>query len=283
VVKIPRIACFVAFVTAAISFLGAVFGSIVTLPFALIPLFAGVGILRKHMWSAYGFALYLFAQSLTLAGLLIRAGDPRSTPDAIGSLGLTLFLGCLFLFAGRLLASVGPSRGIVWPWIMISLVSTVPLLFVQAFLIPSGAMEDTLLVGDRILVQRFPRPQIQRADMVAFVYPVDRNQKFVKRVIGIAATTSESPTKSFYRNGIPLKEPYALHRSGFEDSYRDNFPSEPNTSFAAGDKMLKKHVVNGEVVVPERSYFVLGDNRDNSLDSRYWVSSALKILSVSPC
>jgi hypothetical protein len=202
VVKIPRIACFVAFVTAAISFLGAVFGSIVTLPFALIPLFAGVGILRKHMWSAYGFALYLFAQSLTLAGLLIRAGDPRSTPDAIGSLGLTLFLGCLFLFAGRLLASVGPSRGIVWPWIMISLVSTVPLLFVQAFLIPSGAMEDTLLVGDRILVQRFPRPQIQRADMVAFVYPVDRNQKFVKRVIGIASTTSESPTKSFIETGF---------------------------------------------------------------------------------
>jgi len=132
-------------------------------------------------------------------------------------------------------------------------------------------MEDTLLIGDRILVQRWPRPNVARDMVVVFVYPIDRRQVFVKRVIGIPGDHIRISSKTVYRNGTPLDEPYAEHRTNYVDSYRDQFPSKPPPQVARTvADMLNNHVLNGEVVVPERSYFVLGDNRDNSLDSRYW-------------
>jgi len=104
-----------------------------------------------------------------------------------------------------------------------------------------------------------------------FAYPVDRSQTFVKRVIGVPGDRIRIISKAVYRNGIALVEPYAVHKTDYEDSYRDNFPSEPNVRLppSAAD-MLGKHIVSGDVVVPDRCYFVLGDNRDNSFDSRYW-------------
>jgi signal peptidase I len=88
-------------------------------------------------------------------------------------------------------------------------------------------MEDTLLIGDRILVQRFPKPSLTRGDMIVFVYPIDRRQTFVKRVIGVPGDQIRIIDKTVHRNGAALKEPYAVHKTNYVDSYRDNFPSEP--------------------------------------------------------
>ena len=180
-------------------------------------------------------------------------------------------LAALFLFAGKALAAAGSKRGWALPWIAVSALLILPFVFVQAFVIPTGAMEDTLLIGDRILVRHFPRINPGRGDLIVFAYPVDRSQTFVKRIIGVAGDRIRISAQIVYRNGTALKEPYAMHKAPYPDSYRDNFPSEPYFALQdAGQQMLKKHVVNGEVVVPEGKYFVLGDNRDNSLDSRYW-------------
>lgn len=268
----PRVAYVVAFVMAGSVVITAVIGNpVLLLPFALIPLMAGVGILRRRVWSAYGFALYLFGQLLLVPLVLFRSGGLAARPPGIISASVSLaVLIALFLFAGKTLAAAGSERGRVFPWIAVSALCSLPLLFVQPFVIPTGAMEDTILIGDHILVQRFPKPRLARGDIVVFVYPVDRRQTFVKRLIGVSGDHIRISGKTVYRNGAALREPYANHKTDYVDAYRDNFPSEPDTPFAAGKEMLKKHVVNGEVVVPEGKYFVLGDNRDSSLDSRYW-------------
>jgi signal peptidase I len=252
--------------------ISAVSGQIVLLLFAVIPLLAGIGILRKRTWSAYGMALYFFAQLIPAFVILFRSPGSVAKPGAIiASAGLSVMVGCLFLFAGRSLAKAGAVRGRPVPWIAISALFSVPLLFLQPFVIPTGAMEDTLLIGDRIIVQRFPMPAVTRGDVIVFAYPVDRRQTFVKRVIGVAGDRIRLANKLVYRNGMLLAEPYALHKTDYQDPYRDNFPSEPNMPLPErAEDMLAKHVVNGEVVVPQGSYFVMGDNRDSSLDSRYW-------------
>jgi signal peptidase I len=270
--KIPRIASIVAFVMTGLVVVSALMGQMVLLAFAVIPLAAGIGILRRRVWSAYGFALYLFAQLLLMPFVLIRSGGlTASVPETIASIALTLVLAVLFLLAGRSLVAAGSRRGWAAPWIAVSAVFTIPVLFVQPFVIPTSAMEDTLLIGDRILVRCFPAPSVVHGDIVVFRYSLDRRQTYVKRVIGVPGDRIRISGKVVYRNGAVLKEPYAVHKTDYIDPYRDNFPSEPNAPYADATRdMLKNHVVNGEVVVPERSYFVLGDNRDSSLDSRYW-------------
>jgi signal peptidase I len=155
---------------------------------------------------------------------------------------------------------------------------------VQAFVIPTGSMEDTLLIGDHLLVDKIayapsgpvskyllPYTPVKRGDIIVFRYPVDIRQTFVKRCMGVPGDRIRLINKQVYLNGVKLDEPYKVHKSDFIDSYRDNFPSEPNVMVDRGAiDMLTKNVVNGEVVVPPNVYFAMGDNRDNSLDSRYW-------------
>jgi signal peptidase I len=156
---------------------------------------------------------------------------------------------------------------------------------VQAFVIPTGSMEDTLLIGDHLLVDKLayapsgkvskyilPYEEPQHGDIIVFRYPVDISQTFVKRVIGVPGDHLKIVNQQIYRNGIKLNEPYVYHKNPYPDSYRDNFPSsEPNLMLMPrASEMLANNVVNGEVVVPPSSFFAMGDNRDNSLDSRYW-------------
>ncbi|MDQ2777157.1 MAG: signal peptidase I [Acidobacteriota bacterium] len=158
---------------------------------------------------------------------------------------------------------------------------------VQAFVIPTGSMEDTLLIGDHLLVDKLayapagpvskyllPYEEPKHGDIIVFRYPGDISQTFVKRVIGVPGDHLKMVNRIVYRNGVPLYEPYVYHKFPY-DASRDNFPGEPYI-FAEGLQaqlqrdMLDHHVTNGEVIVPPHSYFAMGDNRDNSLDGRYW-------------
>lgn len=269
---VPRIAAAVAFLAAGTVFLGAIGGQIAMLLFVVPPLLAGIGILRYRAWSAYGFAFFEVAQLLLLSLILLRPGhgDVQGRAAAVIA-AITALLITLFWFAGRSLAKTGHVKGRAWPWVVLSALYTLPFCFVQTFVIPTGSMEDTLLLGDRIVVQTFPRPNPQRGDLITFRFPFDRRQTSIKRVIGMAGDRIHFSAKQVYRNGSLLSEPYAVHKFPMED-YRDNFPTgavriplDPGAQ-----DMLARHVVHGDVVVPAGKYFVLGDNRDNSLDSRYW-------------
>jgi signal peptidase I len=224
------------------------------------------------VWSAYGLGLFVLAQLAVLVIAIARSHGAIATQgELMSAFVILLLLASVFLLAGRSLANTGGRSGNPVAWIVTAAVLTLPWIFLQPFVIPTAGMEGTLLVGDRILVHRFPKPSIHRGELIAFSYPVDRRQSFVKRVIGVQGDRIRIANKVVYRNGQPMNEPYASNRTEFIDTYRDNFPSQPYLQLASqGKDMLEQHVQNGEVVVPEGSYFVLGDNRDNSLDSRYW-------------
>jgi len=143
--------------------------------------------------------------------------------------------------------------------------------FLQAYVIAAGSMEKSLDVGDHILVNKMVQGnQIKQGDLVVFRYPQDRNQTFVKRAIGLPGDHIRIIDKQVIRNGRRLVEPYVQHQTSATDPYRDNFPAAaPDYVLQSGLDMLAHNVTGGEVIVPAGSLFVMGDNRDNSYDSRY--------------
>lgn len=156
---------------------------------------------------------------------------------------------------------------------------------IQAFQIPSESMENTLLIGDYLLVDKvhyatgglwghiLPYSEIHRGDIAVFRYPVHPQQHFVKRVIGVPGDHVRMHDKRVYVNGKLVTEPYVVFHSPVPDAYRDDFPAPGYLSAAVESKWweeMRDVVKNGELIVPRDKYFVLGDNRDESLDSRYW-------------
>jgi signal peptidase I len=244
----------------------------VVLPLALIPLVAAIGILRRNIWSARGFALYQLCGIVLVLFLGVRTTLPSADrATLIATASLTLLLAVLFFLAARSLARAEGKLGRPQLWIAVSVFVVFPLFFLQAFSIPTASMEDTLLVGDFVLVQRWPKPVVARGDAIVLPYPLDPHEDHIKRIVGVAGDRLRIANKVLYRNGAPVTEPYARHKTTYIDAYRDNFPSQPNTPLQPpAQDMLTSHVVNGEVVVPAGKYFVMGDNRDNSLDSRYF-------------
>ena len=156
---------------------------------------------------------------------------------------------------------------------------------VQAFQIPSESMEKTLLVGDYLLVDKahyghsgwwdwlLPYRPIHRQDIIVFRYPVNPRQHFVKRVVAVPGDHVRLVNKHVYVNGVREDDGYATFNWAWRDRFRDNFPD----GGFYGDKISAKWFLqaqrlmdDGDLIVPEGSYFVLGDNRDDSYDSRYW-------------
>ena len=155
----------------------------------------------------------------------------------------------------------------------------------QSFVIPSGSMEGTLLTGDHLIVDKLtfappgklasrllPYRDVRRGDIIVFRDPVDLNLTLVKRAIGIPGDRLHLVDKRLILNGHAATEPYVRHIAPYIDPYRDNFPAAPPEPgvMPPALAMLGDHVVEGELVVPPGSIFAMGDNRDNSLDSRYW-------------
>ncbi len=138
---------------------------------------------------------------------------------------------------------------------------------VQAFKIPSGSMKPTLLIGDHILVSKFiygvkipyfrntliPVRDPKRGEIIVFIYPEDRSKDFIKRVIGVSGDTIEIRSKKIFLNGMPYEDKYGVYVDDFvipgANQPRDNF---------------------GHVTFPKGAVFVMGDNRDQSYDSRFW-------------
>jgi signal peptidase I len=158
---------------------------------------------------------------------------------------------------------------------------------VQAFEIPSSSMENTLLIGDHVFVNReqfaprthwagplLPYRQIHRGDIVVFLSPAEPGLYVVKRIMGIPGDRIHLRDGVVYRNGEKLDEPYVIHSSPeAPNPYRDNFPAVPPEGYGAYPEWqaaLPSYIQGGDIVVPPNSFFGMGDNRDVSLDSRFW-------------
>jgi signal peptidase I len=155
----------------------------------------------------------------------------------------------------------------------------------QPFRIPSESMESTLLVGDFLLVNKqtvsssdgsagiLPSAAIHRGDIVVFHDPVDATLHLVKRVIGLPGDRLRLHAGQVFINGHALIEPYAVYRAAPPDNFRDNFPR-----LQSADPEIDSHwwirmrslIDNGDLIIPTGNYFVMGDNRNDSEDSRYW-------------
>ena len=169
----------------------------------------------------------------------------------------------------------------VFDWIKSIFIALVIALFIRAFIveafkIPSSSMENTLLIGDHILVNRFiygvkmpftgykiiPVKEPKRGDVVVFKFPPNPKIYFIKRCIGTPGDTLKMINKVLYVNGRKVIEPFVIHKDP-NICGRNRVSLVCRTRFGSRDNW-------GPVVVPKGKYFMMGDNRDNSYDSRYW-------------
>jgi signal peptidase I len=194
------------------------------------------------------------------------------------------------------LRRVNRSRGrtwrVMWEWAKSFQVAILVFLFVRAFIveafkIPSGSMERTLLVGDFLLVNKLVygaevpfvgkrRPALREprlGDVVVFQWPQDVSKNFVKRLVGMPGDTLAMENGTLIRNGRPVRERYVVHTDPGMDPAADDFRWQRDYLVRSAEAYTGYHPSRnnwGPIVVTPKHYFMLGDNRDNSLDSRYW-------------
>jgi signal peptidase I len=178
------------------------------------------------------------------------------------------------------------NRGFIAEWtVTIALLLFATTTLVQAFVIPSASMVGTLLIGDHVLVDKLvyappgaisrhvlPYRDVRRGDIIVFRYPLNIKEDYVKRAIGVPGDHIHFASQKLILNGKQVNEPYTIHSDAYPNFYRDNFPAGPPNMPLRPEaaQMLEDHVVGGELVVPPGYVFAMGDNRDDSDDSRYW-------------
>lgn len=228
--------------------------------------------IRRHQaWAALAGAGWMLVPVL----LVVTTHHIRSWPaEIIASVALQLLAGIWFLRAAWRLRAETPSSA-AWPWMLLLGLFCVEQVCFRPFVQPSSSMRPTILEGDKYFVNtiRWRTGAIpRRDDIVTFRYPLNPEIDYVKRVIGLPGDRLHFEKNSLVLNGRLTNEPYVIHTLSFPDEYRDNFPNgaaSPQIRPSARD-MIARYVKDGELVVPTEHYFLLGDNRDVSDDSRYW-------------
>jgi signal peptidase I len=250
------------------------FNPFVAIPEAAIAIVAAVGLKRADAWAGYGYALFLCSSAAAAwygSWQMGNARDPR-----VGVIGVVMLAAAAFAFlAGKALAvNAERSRGreVAWalPWLFVAAIPFSLAIFFNLVEVSTPSMEPTLLAGDSVLVRRV-FSQVKRGELIAY-HSLDGKNITVGRVVGVGGDCIHLDTRILYLDGRAIDEPYAFFHEQRLDPYRDNFPLNDSLAAVAQGmrELLQRQVRNGDFVVPERTLFLLGDNRDSALDSRYW-------------